>query len=238
MIAWPVARGAAICALAVAGLALGLALAPAPAAVADGDPASDVLLVDNVFYPYSQAVSPVYTAALNAAVERAHAAGFPIKVALIESTIDLGAIPQVFGKPEQYAKFLDIEISYNSVAKLLVVMPQGFGTFAAGPVSALSGIRIDAAAHSNGLAAAAVLAIARLAKLAGHPIAVSKVPGLSGAGGPGGPGGSGGGAGAVLAVVAVVAVLLLAGGTLTIRRRHRRSAVAAPASDGSSPSDS
>lgn len=186
---------------------------------ADGDPASDVLLIDNVFYSYEPGVSAALTASLNATVSRAHAAGFPIKVALIEAPLDLGAIPQLFGKPQEYARYLDIEISYNSVAKLLVVMPQGFGTFASGPVSALASIHIDTAAQSDGLAAAAILAIGRLAKLAGHPIAVPNVPGdLSGASSSAGTGG--GGVPVVAVVLAVAAVALSVAAAVAWRRRR------------------
>jgi hypothetical protein len=229
-----------VVAAAVATLALAPVLVlPAPA-VADGDPASDVLLIDNVFYPYAPAVSPALTAALNTTVARAHAAGFPIKVALIESPIDLGAIPQLFGKPEEYAKYLDVEISYNSIAKLLVVMPQGFGTFASGSPAALSGIHIETARRSTGLAAAAVVAIGQLAKLAGHPISVPSIPGQGGSGsGTSGAAGSSGGAGrgpggsgptaAILAAIAVVAAI--GAGVVALRRRRTRPAEPEPAAD-------
>jgi hypothetical protein len=182
---------------------------------ADGDPASDVLLTENAFYSYSPPVSQALTAALNTTIARAQAAGFPIKVAMIEAPLDLGAIPQLFDKPEQYAKFLDYEISYNSVPKLLVVMPSGFGTYATGPASALSGIRVDAAAKSNGLAAAAILAIQRLAKRAGHPIVI---PALPSSGGTTGKRGGSGSALVIVLAIAVVAVLIAA--TLVVRRRN------------------
>ncbi len=70
------------------GLALALALAatllPAVAA-ADGDPASDVLLGEDVFYPYMPAVTTSVQTVLNAETAAARRAGFPIKVALIAS---------------------------------------------------------------------------------------------------------------------------------------------------------
>src|SRR5262245_14137685 len=87
-----------------------LALA-AGAALADGDPASDVLLGENVFYPYQPAVSQQVQKALNAQTAAAKRSGFPIKVALIASPVDLGVIPDLFGKPQKYAAFLDQEIS-------------------------------------------------------------------------------------------------------------------------------
>src|SRR3954453_3989674 len=101
-------------------------LVPAPAA-ADGDPASDTLLGQNVFYPYQPKVSPAVAARLNAETAAAKRAGFPLKVALIASPLDLGVIPDLFGKPQKYADFLDQEISFQGKQPLLVVMPAGYG---------------------------------------------------------------------------------------------------------------
>ena len=102
------------------------ALVPA-GAIADGDPASDVLLGENVFYPYSPPVSAPLQKSLNATTAAAKRAGFPIKVALIASPVDLGVIPDLFGKPQKYAEFLDQEISFRGKQPLLVVMPAGYG---------------------------------------------------------------------------------------------------------------
>jgi hypothetical protein len=209
--------GAALAAAVIAAAAL---LAPAPAR-ADGDPASDVLLIENVFYSYAPPVSQPFQTALNTTISRAHAAGFPIKVALITGPLDLGAIPQLFGHPEQYAKFLDYEISYNTVPPLLVVMPHGFGTYPPSALPALAGIKIDSAAQSNGLARAAILAVARFAKHVGHPISIPTLPGGGGPAGEGGGGSSGGGSGfpwELLLVPVAAAVLVV----LERRRRNRR----------------
>ena len=64
---------------------------------------------------------------LNAETAAAKRAGFPIKVALIASPVDLGVIPDLFGKPQQYADFLDQEISFQGKQPLLVVMAAGYG---------------------------------------------------------------------------------------------------------------
>src|SRR6201987_874364 len=80
-------------------------LTPASAR-ADGDPASDVLLGENVFYPYSPAVSAGLQKTLNAETAPAPRFHFPIKVALTPAPTDLGAIPALFDKPRQYADFL------------------------------------------------------------------------------------------------------------------------------------
>ena len=44
---------------------------------------------------------------------KAKAEGFPVKVALIAAPTDLGVIPDLFGKPQPYAQFLDQEISFT-----------------------------------------------------------------------------------------------------------------------------
>src|ERR1700679_174279 len=101
----------------------------APAAgLADGDPASDVLLGQNVFYPSPPPVPAAVQATLNAETAAAKRAGLPIKVALIASPVDLGVIPELFGRPQSYADFLDKEISFEQVQPLLVVMAAGYGT--------------------------------------------------------------------------------------------------------------
>ena len=77
--------------------ALAPALAPAPA-LADADPASDVLLGTSVFYPYSPPVSGSLQKQLNAEAAAAARAHFPIKIAVIASPVDLGALPTMFAK--------------------------------------------------------------------------------------------------------------------------------------------
>ena len=105
-----------------------LAVSSSPAsATADGDPASDVLLGENVFYPYSPPVSTSLQGTLNAETAAAARAHFPIKVALIASPTDLGVVPDLFDQPQKYADFLDQEISFQTKQPLLVVMPSGYG---------------------------------------------------------------------------------------------------------------
>ena len=103
------------------------ALLRAAAARADGDPASDMLLGENVFYPYSPPVAALGAARRSTRRRPRPSAGFPIKVALIAAPIDLGVIPDLFGKPQPYAHFLDQEISFQGQQRLLVVMAAGYG---------------------------------------------------------------------------------------------------------------
>jgi MYXO-CTERM domain-containing protein len=159
-------------------LILVLALAPA-GALADGDPASDVLLGENVFYPYTPAVPAPIQKTLNAETAAARRSGDPVKVALIASPIDLGVIPDLFGKPQKYAEFLDQEISFRAKQPLLVVMSTGFGVqgLSAPGSAAVSRLAKPAGKTSGDLAQAAITAVARISAAAGHPI--TGVPGVT-----------------------------------------------------------
>jgi hypothetical protein len=150
-----------------------LSLLPA-AAVADGDPASDVLLAQDVYYPYAPKVSPQMTKALNGLLGRVRKSGYPMKVALIQTPSDLGAYPSLFGDTQNYANLLAKEIAFNSHPHLLVVMPSGFGgdNLGSNVDSALKGIKVDDAARSDGLVQAALAAVARIATANGHRTAV------------------------------------------------------------------
>lgn len=81
-----------------------------------------------MFYPNSPPVSTSLQKTLNAETAAAARAHFPIKVALIDSPTDLGAIPSFYDKPQPYAHSLDQEISsIKAKQPLLVVMPDGYG---------------------------------------------------------------------------------------------------------------
>src|SRR5205085_3146388 len=101
----------------------------APASsLADGDPASDVLASDDVFLPYP-APAKTPSDSLRRAVASAYRHGYRLKVAVVATPNDLGAIPSLFNKPTEYAKFLGAEISFMFVGPLLILMPAGFGIF-------------------------------------------------------------------------------------------------------------
>jgi hypothetical protein len=97
----------------------------------NGDPASDVLLSENVYLPY-EAPSAAGAKALQRAVEAAYARHFRIKVAVIAGQLDLGTVPSLYGKPSQYAKFLGTELESLYVGPLLIVMGAGFGIYDGG----------------------------------------------------------------------------------------------------------
>src|SRR5207302_10491532 len=87
-------------------VAIVLAMAVAPVALADGDPASDYLISQQVFLPFSAKVSATKARELTALAGDSKRKGFPLKVAVIGAPYDLGSVPSLFGKPRQYAKFL------------------------------------------------------------------------------------------------------------------------------------
>jgi hypothetical protein len=183
-------------------------------AFADGDPASDVLLGQNVYYPYSPPVPQAVQKTLNAQTAAAKKAGLPIKVALIASAVDLGVIPELFGQPQSYAKFLDKEISFQGPQPLLVVMPAGYGAqgVSAKAVAALRDLAPPKAKTSVALAQAATTAVAKVAAADGHPI--KGAPARSG-------GSSGGGSSTTPVLIGlIVAALVVAGALILLRRRH------------------
>ena len=149
-------------------MVLALAAVYSSSAQADADPASDVLLAQNAFYPYQLPNDPPLEAATNKILDSAARAGLPLKVAVIGSRLDLGAVPNLFGHPQQYAQFLDKEISYNNRPPLLVVMPAGFGVVAAGPPNALAGLKVDTQHGPYGLVRTAILAVALLVHSTGR----------------------------------------------------------------------
>jgi hypothetical protein len=192
---------------------LALLLAPA-LALADGDPASDVLLGENVFYPYQPPTSNALQKQLNAVTDEAQRQNFQIKVALIASPVDLGVIPDLFNKPEQYAKFLDQEISFqNSLQHLLVVMPAGYGVqgFGAPATQAVSALPKPAGKTSDDLAQAAITAVTKLAAASGHPLKAQAATT---------PTSKSGTSRVLLLVILVVAAIVVAGALIALRRRQ------------------
>ncbi len=233
-----------------------LCLAAPATALADGDPASDVLLYQQVYLPY-RAPSAAAKSDLTAVIAAANRAGYPIRVAVIQSPTDLGSIPQLFGKPQTYVSFLAQELAFGYRKRVLVVMPAGFGlspglTKATGAqadsgtgyapipdareLKLVSGFAKPAGASSDQLAAAAAQAVRALAKAAGHTLPAHPAPPSGGSGGnstPSAPAPSSGGsslspARIAIAVVAALAVLALGLGAVALVLRR---------SQGSGPAD-
>ena len=94
---------------------------------ADGDPASDILVGSDVYVPGGTTAT-----ALERAVAAVYARHLRIKVAVVATEADLGAVPELFNKPGQYARFLGSELSTFYVGPMLIVMPTGFGIYDGG----------------------------------------------------------------------------------------------------------
>jgi hypothetical protein len=193
----------------IAAIAVALALALPSAARANGDPASDVLLEDDVFFAFQPKPSPTAATAVKVLLRRTRAAGYPLHVAIIASGGDLGDVPEYFGRPQDYADYLYPEIDFQVKGPLLVVMPAGYGSHSAGKKAeqALADVGAPSGRDRDALPRAAIAAAAAMAKAEGHPV---KAPKLAG------PGSSG--SSALVPVLVLVGMLVL-GGALAVWKR-------------------
>jgi hypothetical protein len=153
-----------------------LALGGAPPALADGDPASDVLVNTTLFNPIDSGIPFSTVDRLEGVLDLSAKAGFPIRVAIINSATDLGTVTSLWGKPPyEYAEYLWEELRNLYDGQILVVMPNGFGLW--GPphgryAVSKAELRVKALApgRSVTLAEAAISAVPLLAKAAGHTV--------------------------------------------------------------------
>ena len=221
--------------LVIASLAVAIAAAAgAPAALADADPASDVLFTSDAFVPYSPPPSKDATKQLSAAIKAVKQENHAVKVAVIATETDLGGVPQLYGKPQQYATFLDQEIKLTLLYKdtILIVMPQGYGASGSGASKArsvLAGLKAPGTKDPNTLVKDAAAAVQQLDKAGALPKTSSggkktatshgksvgsslKVDNGSNSGGGGVP---------TLLLAAIAVVLLGAAGVIVWRLRRR-----------------
>ena len=77
----------------------------------DGDPGSDVLVYQDLFVAGDAGLSVGQQTQLGNLLKTADRTGFPIRVAIISSPSDLGAVTALWRKPQAYAKFLGYELS-------------------------------------------------------------------------------------------------------------------------------
>jgi hypothetical protein len=209
----------------VLGLTLLAAAAPA-AALADGDPPSDVLITDTVYLPY-QPPEVATVKKLRSVVDATRKAGQPVRVAVIASPQDLGAVANLYGHPREYARLLAQELG-NPIEpgakghreELIVVMPAGIGTSAVPPEvdRKLRNVELPSGASSDDLASAAGYGVQELAAATGHPVPAAFDR----------PKADSGGAGALTAVLVVLALLVLVGVLIALRVRSARPAAQSP----------
>jgi cytochrome oxidase Cu insertion factor (SCO1/SenC/PrrC family)/thiol-disulfide isomerase/thioredoxin len=213
-----------------------IAVVVAPVARADGDPGSDVLVYQDLFAGTDAGLSVQQQAELGSLLKSAAAAGFPIRVAIIASPFDLGAVTELWREPRTYARFLGYELSLAYKQRLLVVMPNGFGFnwpghSATSANRVLAGVPIRSGA--GGLFGATETAVAKLARAGGVKLpSCATVPASSAT-----PAGAGAGAteppaprratDEVLGIVVLVLVAI-AGIAFTVLRMSRRRGWTAP----------
>ena len=142
---------------------------------ADGDPGSDVLVFQDLFAGADAGVSVARQVQFGAVLKSVQHAGLPVRVAIIASPSDLGAVTALWGKPRAYARFLGLELSLAYKQRLLVVMPNGFGFNWPGHSTApayrlLAKLPIEPG--TSGLLTAAETAVGKLAAAAGIKLAV------------------------------------------------------------------
>ena len=152
------------------------ALMPA-AARADGDPASDVLASQSLFLAADANVPAAQQGQIATLLQEARRAGYPLRVAIIASSADLGSVTALWRQPEGYARFLAQELALAYRGPLLVVMPNGYGTAMVGGAPPMGAAALGARDRQLGargpqLGAATLTAIQRLAAAAGHSLAL------------------------------------------------------------------
>jgi hypothetical protein len=198
----------------VLALTLLLAAIYTPAASADGDPASDYLLVQKVFFPYDVKFPSKQKAQLSALIDEANRGGFKIRVAIIGGRYDMGSVTSLYGKPKTYARFLGEELSFVYSKRLLVVMPAGLGfNWPKHPTAPSYAVlrTVPVQTGDTGLLTTAETAVQRLAAASGVRVTVPKHV----------SGGSSNSHGRIVIIAATAALLLLAGLTRLLLRRRR-----------------
>jgi hypothetical protein len=157
-------------------------LAVPAAARADGDPASDFLLTQPLFQPYTQKQPKADVDRLLAVQNEAKKQGFEIRVALIAGRGDLGVVPSLFNRPQAYAQFLWQEVRFVYHGPLLVVMPGGYGYWEQGGKIAAEKAALARLPPPRGtadLARAAAPAVQAVAAVNGVHVTVPKFAGPS-----------------------------------------------------------
>ncbi len=217
--------------------ALVLLLLGAPAARADGDPASDVLPEQPVFYGSALDLKSKQAAQLDALARQAKSKGYDVKVAVISRLEDMGSATQFWGDMDNYGDFLAGEIGCCVKGRLLIVMPAGYGvTYLGHSSTADRKVVADLPAPGKvaNLMPGAIDAVVKLAAASGVSLAVPDVtPAPNGVSQPathaaaanvgtgGGASGSGG-SGGLLLLLPIVAVVVVALAIVTRRRLRPR----------------
>jgi|tagenome__1003787_1003787.scaffolds.fasta_scaffold20971167_2 hypothetical protein len=193
-------------------LALVAAVTVAGPARADGDPASDYLLSQQVFFPFSVKYPESRQKQLAALIKDANDRGYTIRVAVIANKSDLGAVTSLWGQPRTYAHFLGQELAFLYKGPLLVVMPAGLGFNHTKHTSTAEYMvlkKVPKPQGTDGLIDAAELAVQKLAAAHGVTVAPQAASG-------------GGRSYGTIAVIAGAVAVILAAAALALWLRRRR----------------
>jgi hypothetical protein len=197
----------------LAAACLAALLAVAGPARADGDPASDYLLSRPLFVPADDGVPDENVQQLTSVLADAKARGYTIRVALIGTRYDMGSVYELWKRPKLYARFLGQELSIVYKGRLLVVMPNGYGTSRHGKATPADQAVVDRLAPPGAKGAALANAAARaVQKLAARSGVIVTLPALSK------PKASSTNHDRIEIAVAAVVLLLLAGAVVWGRR--------------------
>jgi len=229
-------------------LACALALVCAPAARADGDPASDVLAKQTVFYGSELDLQSKAAAQLPALLKEAkRKQGHETRVAILTVPEDLGEVQDLWGDQINYGALLGSEVAYVYRGRLLVVMPTGYAMFHIGHSTVPEQRVLDKLPPPDkpgAMLPGAIKAVQSIAAQQGVELTVPDVQPVPGGvkqpvshykqrQRPAGPAAGiprsrpvtgGGGGGSWLFALPVLALVVFAAGFLTVRRvRERRS---------------
>jgi hypothetical protein len=160
--------------------AMVVALLAPGAALADGDPASDVLASQPVYIPSDGGFAPSQTARLSALVAEAQRAGVPVRVALIATQADLGSVTELWRQPQNYARFLAQELGQVYRGTLVVAMPAGFGIASVG--GAPEGGQVGVSTPPGPLIATTMGVVRAVAAADGRRLALPRATATAGSG--------------------------------------------------------
>jgi hypothetical protein len=127
--------------------------------------------------PFTSGIAQGASERLDETLKAADKAGYKIKTAIILAPTDLGTAFSLFRKPQRYAQFLGLELSFVYRGRLLVVMPNGYGYAVNGKPDPKSSRVLQQVpppgADATKEVEAATVAIRRLAAANGHRIEIS-----------------------------------------------------------------
>jgi hypothetical protein len=159
-------------------------LAAPAVALADGDPASDVLASQAVYVPGDGGFRATQTARLTGLLAEARRAGVPIRVALIATPADLGSVGELWRQPQNYARFLGQELAQVYRGSLVVAMPAGFGVVNVGSARG-GGDQVGVSTRRGPLLSRTISVVQGLAAAHGHRLTPPQAAAVAGRAGSG-----------------------------------------------------